>query len=141
MIEVVGSNECGNSPKNKLVETLAIALSMGNMQTMSDLITNDVQWIIAGDGRFEGKEMVRQALELVKGDSITKLTIRHVLYTEDLGLPMAKKNTENWSASFVISSCSAILGAKVLAALLHIRSTDEVSIQDKLQQLETLGRV
>lgn len=31
MVEIKGSNDCGNSPKNKLVEDIAIALEIGNV--------------------------------------------------------------------------------------------------------------
>lgn len=42
-MEIVRSQDCGNSPKNQLVEAPTIALLTGEFQTQSDTVTEDVQ--------------------------------------------------------------------------------------------------
>ena len=73
------SKDCGNSPKNQLVEDLTVAISTGDGQTASHLITDDAQWKILGGEVFDGREAILQALELTDSNSVLRLTIWHVL--------------------------------------------------------------
>ncbi len=79
MTKVIRSADCGNSPKNRLVENLAVALATGDLRAVSGLVAGDVEWTVVGGGVFRGREAVLQALERVGGDSILKLIVRHVV--------------------------------------------------------------
>jgi ketosteroid isomerase-like protein len=65
--EIERSKDCGNSPKNQLVEDLAIALSTGDHRTVSRLVTDDAQWTIVGGSAFRGREAILQAIEGTDG--------------------------------------------------------------------------
>ncbi|MBN1315770.1 MAG: hypothetical protein JXA42_09890 [Anaerolineales bacterium] len=61
-MNIVQSADCGNSPKNRLVENPAVALSIGDYLTVSSLATDDVLWRIVGE-KSQGREAVLQALK------------------------------------------------------------------------------
>jgi hypothetical protein len=79
MTKIVRSTDCGNSPKNQLIENLAVALSTGDRRTVTGLVTDDVQWNIVGGESWRGREAVLQALQDVGGKSIVQLTVLHVV--------------------------------------------------------------
>lgn len=79
MTKVVRSKDCGNSPKNKLVEDLAVALALGDFQTVSRLVTDDVRWSLVGGKVFSGRQAVLEALENVNAGTIKELNVSHVI--------------------------------------------------------------
>jgi hypothetical protein len=79
MTRVVRSKDCGNSPKNQLVEDLAVALSTGDRGTVARLVTDDAQWRVIGGNTLRGREAVLQAIEHVDRGSIVMLTVWHVI--------------------------------------------------------------
>jgi hypothetical protein len=79
MTKVVRSQDCGNSPKNQLVENLTVALATGDHPTVAGLVTDDVQWRIIGGEVLHGREAVLRALQDVNGKSIAQLTVSHVV--------------------------------------------------------------
>jgi hypothetical protein len=79
MTKIVRSKDCGNSPKNQLVENLAVALATGDRRTAASLVTDDVQWNIVGGEVLSGRETVLRALLDVNGKAIVQLTVLHVV--------------------------------------------------------------
>lgn len=73
------SKDCGNSPKNQLVEDITVAILTGDGRTVSRLVTDDIQWKIVGGDTFYAREAILQAIERTDSDSILKLTIWHVM--------------------------------------------------------------
>ena len=49
MTEVERSGDCGNSPKNKLLEDLSVALYTSDAEFVLDRVTDDIQWNIVGE--------------------------------------------------------------------------------------------
>ena len=86
MTKIMRSKDRGNSPKNQLVENLAIALAMSDVRTIADLVADDVQWNIVGGKVFHGRETVLQVLEQMKDDSILVLTVCHVITHGNLAI-------------------------------------------------------
>ncbi len=78
MTKVILSEDCGNSPKNILVQDLTIALAKGDRKFIVSNVTNDVRWNIVGDKLIEGKEKIAGMLEQMKNDKATELTIDHI---------------------------------------------------------------
>ena len=60
MIKIVRSNDCGNSPKNKFVEELEIALAGRDVEFPLNSVTVDIHWNIVG-------QMLRETVELSDG--------------------------------------------------------------------------
>lgn len=72
------SKECGNSPKNKLVQDLAVALELGDADFLEASITNDAQWEIAGSEPLEGRGRILEAFSDSKSE-VESLEIDRVL--------------------------------------------------------------
>lgn len=77
MTKIIRSKDCGNSPKNQLVEDLTVALLTHDLQTAAALTTEDVQWHLANGKSIHGREAVLKEAENVR--SIQKLTVLHAL--------------------------------------------------------------
>jgi hypothetical protein len=77
-MKVVRSKDCGNSPKNQLVENLAVALATGDTATATKLVTDDVEWSIVGAEELHGRDAIVVVLERA-GTKGSKLTVAHVL--------------------------------------------------------------
>ena len=78
-MEIVRSQDCGNSPKNQLVENLAIALLTNELKKRSDYVTEDVQWNRVGGKSLEGRKAILKELEVMHNRSILKLTVVHAI--------------------------------------------------------------
>jgi hypothetical protein len=78
-MNVVRSKDCGNSPKNGLVEDLAVALATGDVDTVAKLTIDDAQWRIIGVGELRGRDAIVTALPRLVGRENTKLEITHVM--------------------------------------------------------------
>lgn len=75
MVQIKGSRDCGNSPKNTFVQAVAIALETG--EAREDIFDEDVAWL-----RPSGKEIVgREALfaELAARAIPVVLTFDHAI--------------------------------------------------------------
>jgi len=79
MTKIVRSKDCGNSPKNQLVENLAVALVMGDHRTVSQLVTDNIYWSIIGNEAIKGRGAVLQALPVVNDTPEATLTVLHVV--------------------------------------------------------------
>jgi len=79
MTEIMRSSDCGNSPKNKRAEDLAVALMTADSETVSTLLTDDVLWEFPGAGVITGIEAVRKALAAQEGRDLKRLAIEDVL--------------------------------------------------------------
>ncbi|MDJ0755298.1 MAG: nuclear transport factor 2 family protein [Ardenticatenaceae bacterium] len=77
MAKIIRSKDCGNSPKNQLVEDLAVALLSGDLQTASALTTEDVQWHTADGNALHGREALLE--EVDKTRSFLQLTVLHAV--------------------------------------------------------------
>ena len=78
-MEIKRSQDCGNSPKNQLVENLTIALLTGKLQTQSEIVTDDSEWTIVGGKSLSGRKAMLVEMEAVRGRSILKLSIDHAI--------------------------------------------------------------
>lgn len=79
MSTVVRSGDCGNSPKNQLVENLAVALSMADGGVVSDLVSDDAHWTLVGGGAWHGRDAILRRLEQGDSTPVVRLTVAHVV--------------------------------------------------------------
>jgi hypothetical protein len=69
-MKINGSRDCGNSPKNRIMQDIAIALETGNLTEGS--IDDSTVWRRTDGRKLEGVEALRGALdELLPVQSIT----------------------------------------------------------------------
>jgi hypothetical protein len=78
MTKIIASGDCGNSPKNQLLEKLAIALALGNVAAL-ELLSADVDWQQVGQTQQRGHDAVQQHLAQIANEPIAELQIEHVV--------------------------------------------------------------
>ena len=61
MVQIHGSKDCGNSPKNKFVQDVAVALECGD--AVSSAFSEDVIWETRSKEPISGKDAVCKDLE------------------------------------------------------------------------------
>jgi hypothetical protein len=79
MTEVERSGDCGNSPKNKLLEDLSVALYTSDAEFVLDRVTDDIQWNIVGEEVISSTQDLAEAVGKVMNRKPRKLTILHVV--------------------------------------------------------------
>ena len=77
--KIVRSRDCGNSPKNQLIEDLSIALSTGDRGIVGACVADDVEWRVVGEEVVRGRDALQQALAHVKAKTLVKLEVSHVV--------------------------------------------------------------
>ena len=82
---VIRSKDCGNSPKNRLVEDFTVALAIGDSKGVSRLVTDDVEWVIAGGRKMVGVAEVTRAVDDARPARPYSVTIDHVMSHGKLG--------------------------------------------------------
>lgn len=81
MTAIKHSKDCGNSPKNKLVQEFAIALETGRVH---DAFTDGVIWRRTSKSTLEGKQALLAAL--ARAVPPEKLTIEHAIAHGKVGV-------------------------------------------------------
>jgi hypothetical protein len=79
MPRIISQADCGNSPKNILLEKLTIAYAEGDTDFILNHVTNDISLTLVGKKTQQGKAAFGAALEQRKTNPIAELTIQHVL--------------------------------------------------------------
>ncbi len=78
MTRISRSRDCGNSPKNKLLEELAIAIGRGDSSRFEELVTTEVVWQLVGRKKpIAGLDAARRALD--KTPPALEIAIDHVV--------------------------------------------------------------
>ena len=78
MPKIIIGKDCGNSPKNILLKDMVVAMMKGDTKFFLATVTDDIRWDIIGSPLLQGKDEVAKALERMKGDKDTTLTISHI---------------------------------------------------------------
>ena len=79
MTSVRRSGDCGNSPKNSLLEDLTVAFATGERQILLAGTSADVRWEIVGQKQVAGKAAFVTALEELQAEPVAEITIQHVV--------------------------------------------------------------
>lgn len=130
MPKVIRRADCGNSPKNLLVEALAIALETSNSTRVGKLVSDDVRWLRVGHGAvIDGKESVRLELSAPERQSPLTVTIEHVLSHGKSGacsgtVTLAADSTSAFCHVFEFASAK---GDRVAAITSFIISTEAMT--------------
>lgn len=78
-MEIQRSGECGNSPKNRLLEDLAVALLSGDGARVAALTTATVHWRTPDSPPVDGQDAVSERAARTAPSPTSALTIRHVV--------------------------------------------------------------
>jgi hypothetical protein len=79
MPKVIKSKDCGNSPKNLLIQSLAIAIETSNALSFSRTVTDDVVWALPGRRSFNGKPACLAYLKAVKRNAPKQVKVRRAI--------------------------------------------------------------
>jgi hypothetical protein len=79
MTRVIIGEDCGNSPKNLLLQKLTLAFARRDTPFILSRMTDDIRWTVVGVTQLEGKEALAEALAQAKAEKPVALTVAHVL--------------------------------------------------------------
>lgn len=79
MTKIISNPNCGNSPKMEFLKQFNTAFAKGNIEFITESVTDDIVWNIIGDKKIEGKIKFNQELEKMKSEKATELIIDHIL--------------------------------------------------------------
>ncbi len=85
MPKIERSPDCGHSPKNQLLEELAIARVTNDTVTLAKLLSDNISWTIVGQPPIEGKDPVLDAISKQRVLSLSALTVYHVTQHGKIG--------------------------------------------------------
>ena len=90
--EIILSGQCKNSPKNQRVETLAVALLVGDTKAASTLLSHDCVWHLADGQTLTGEDI---HVYLTQRQPPGSVTITHVITHGNSGAVNARLNIGN----------------------------------------------
>jgi hypothetical protein len=77
--EINRSGECGNSPKNQLVENVSVALATADVDALSEWVTDEARWEVVGGPTARGRSDLAAAVERAGREEPTAVIIEHVV--------------------------------------------------------------
>ncbi|QIL89594.1 nuclear transport factor 2 family protein [Microbulbifer harenosus] len=77
MVEIIGSKDCGNSPKNQFVEKITVALETGDLEFLGEVLSDGAVWELADRSVMEG-DSLRSHIQRC-GKDVTLVKIDHVI--------------------------------------------------------------
>ncbi|WP_257558148.1 hypothetical protein [Sphingobium sp. CFD-2] len=82
MVEITDSSDCGNSPKNRFAQDVAVALETGNPPT--DMLSERVIWFRLHHDAVKGREAVLQAIR--EQPEVSSIVIEHAISHGRVGM-------------------------------------------------------
>lgn len=79
MTKIVSSPNCGNSPKMEFLKDFNIAFARGNVEFITENVTDEIVWNIIGGRKIEGIEKFTVELEKIKSKKTIELMIDQIL--------------------------------------------------------------
>jgi hypothetical protein len=79
MTDVIRIGDCGNSPKNLLVESLSIALATGDIGGVGAALADNVHWRVVGNEPVAGVGALADALRIGGKRTPKRVVIGHVM--------------------------------------------------------------
>ena len=77
MVEIIGSKDCGNSPKNNFIEKIAVGLEIGDWEFLCEALSDEAVWELTDGSVVEGDSLRAHIKNCGKG--VTFVKIEHVL--------------------------------------------------------------
>jgi hypothetical protein len=79
MTKIISSPNCGNSPKMDFIKQFNIAFAEGNVEFITESVTNEIVLNIVGDKKIEGKEKFEKELKRMQGEKASELLLEQIL--------------------------------------------------------------
>lgn len=128
MTEVITSEDCGNSPKNIFLQDLTIAFAKGDSKLLLDKVTDDIRWDRIGEKLIEGKDDFAKALEKLKKDEATQLTVHHVATHGKVGAVNGTKKLKSGKTYafcdvYEFSNTKAVAVEEITSYVIHVNES------------------
>ncbi|RAV29042.1 nuclear transport factor 2 family protein [Sinomicrobium soli] len=79
MTKIVSNSNCGNSPKMEFLKEFNIAFAKGNVEFLTESVTDDIVWNIVGDKKIKGKDSFAKELNKMKEIKTAELQLDQIL--------------------------------------------------------------
>ncbi len=111
MLKIISSPNCGNSPKMTFLKEFNITLAKGDLDFLTESVTDEIVWNIVGDRKIEGKKEFIEELKKTKEKNVTELTLKQILSHGKEGAVNGITKTEN-KKEYAFSNFYFFKGAK-----------------------------
>jgi hypothetical protein len=91
MTNIIINKDCGNSPKNLLLQKMTIAFAEANADFVLGIAAEDIYWHIIGEKIVLGKASFTEALVELKTGEVEELTILHAISHGKVGAVHGRK--------------------------------------------------
>ena len=109
MTRITRSADCGNSPKNKLVEELAIAIETGAPEASS--LADDLRWDRADGTALSGRDAVTAAMAAVAAPE--EIVIERIASHGKVGSALGRSGSKTFAHFFEFASAAAKTVARI----------------------------
>ena len=79
MTKITVSADCGNAPKKEFLKEINIAFAKGNLDFLTESVTDKIVWNIIGNKKIEGKENFTEELGKMKKEKASELILDRIL--------------------------------------------------------------
>ena len=79
MTKITVSADCGNAPKKGFLKEINIAFAKGNLDFLTESVTDKIVWNIIGNKKIEGKENFTEVLEKMEKEKASELILDRIL--------------------------------------------------------------
>lgn len=79
MTKITVSADCGNAPKREFLKEINIAFAKGNLDFLTESVTDQIVWNIIGDKKIEGKETFTEELKKMTTEKASELILDRIL--------------------------------------------------------------
>jgi len=79
MTKIISSPNCGNSPKMEFLKEFNIAFAKGDIESISECVTDDIVWNKIGNKKIEGKEKFIVELKKMKSEKVSELVLEQIM--------------------------------------------------------------
>lgn len=79
MTKIISKTNCGNSPKMEFLKQFNIAFAEGDLEFLTNCVTEDIVWDIIGDQKTQGIIEFREKLTHVKSIRTNELVLEQIL--------------------------------------------------------------
>lgn len=78
-MKITADVDCNNAPKKKYILDFNIYLVEGNIDALSEMLTDDFEWVIVGKSTFSGKESLAEVLKNINPNNVSELVVENDL--------------------------------------------------------------
>jgi len=139
MVNVILSEDCGNSPKNQFLEKLTIAFAQGDTEFILSKVMPDIRWQLVGQKQIEGRNALAAALAQRPDNKVVELTIHHVMTHGKAGavngtLTLAGGETRAFCDVYEFNGAKASSIRAITSYMITLSGENKVSIPGLEQQ-------